>query len=609
MFFNNIIYFIIVLLIFNTSYPDPSQEHSLIYALLMHAVGWIVFGGYCRLGFRRLLLGLEEGNRGDRPKSGEYQSLTLRLSLLAIFLFALDVYVFQLKYWLQVIPGSQKLTILQGIFALGLFFFYLSTLWYFAWAAYRQIFRARVSRHAFIASNLKLNLPILFPWLILTFFYDLISISPWSGLEDFLNSASGQVLFFVVFLTMLMIFMPRFIQYGWGCKPFEMSDRVAELEAFLRGRDFRYREILRWPIFEGRMMTAGIMGIVPRYRYILITDALMEILTVEELKAVMAHEMGHAKYLHMLFYLLFILGYMVLSVGLFDSDLYFLLGTYVLGTFLEEVTSPNLFYLLVSFPILVTMIIYFRFVMGFFMRQFERQADLYSAVVMESPAPTIRSLEKIAFLSGKSRAVPSWHHFSVKERVDCLRQTIENPGLVRRHNRFVAFCFTVYLICIFGGGYLLNFSPMRQNIAFRVVGEMAQRQLKKEPDNILIYESLAMFYHNVENFEKAVDTYERLLAIKPNHAIALNNLAWILVTSPEEEFRDKERALILAKEAVALERTSIYLDTLAEAYYANGLLDEAVENIEEAISLGGENREYYEGQLRRFKESFEIRER
>jgi len=66
------------------------------------------------------------------------------------------------------------------------------------------------------------------------------------------------------------------------------------------------------------MMTAGIMGIVPRYRYILVTDSLLETLSLEELKAVLAHEMGHAKYRHLLFYILFFVGYMVLSFGLSD---------------------------------------------------------------------------------------------------------------------------------------------------------------------------------------------------------------------------------------------------------------------------------------------------
>lgn len=60
------------------------------------------------------------------------------------------------------------------------------------------------------------------------------------------------------------------------------------------------------------------MGLVPRFRYILITDSLLEVLSVEEPKAVMGHEIGHIHYKHLLFYILFVLGYMAISFGLFD---------------------------------------------------------------------------------------------------------------------------------------------------------------------------------------------------------------------------------------------------------------------------------------------------
>ena len=162
--FNNIIYFIIVLLIFNLSYPDSRQENSLSYTLVMLFLSWLIFAGYCRLGFQRLLarFNWEEDETGGLP--GEYQRLVLRLSILAILLFALDVYIFYIKYWLQILPGVRLFSVLQVVLALMLFIFYLGTIWYFSYPAYTAAFRARISRRAFIISNFKLNLPILFPW-------------------------------------------------------------------------------------------------------------------------------------------------------------------------------------------------------------------------------------------------------------------------------------------------------------------------------------------------------------------------------------------------------------------------------------------------------------
>ncbi len=423
--------------------------------------------------------------------------------------------------------------------------------------------------------------------------------------RDFLGRIEGQIIFFAFFLTILMIFMPPFIQNWWGCRPFDPSDRINELKEFLNKMGFRYRDLMRWPIFEGRMMTAGIMGVMPRYRYILITDSLMEILSVEELKAVMAHEVGHAKYRHLYFYVIFFLGFIAISFGSFEifSGLLALIPS--LMGFLERIRAqaPDLFDLIRSIPILLMIIIYFRFLLGFFMRNFERQADLYSAVTMGSPAATISSLEKIALLSGKIRDLPSWHHFSIKERVDYLWRFLKDPGLINRHNRKIGLSFAIYLLCVVGLAYYLNFTPVIQDLQYKLISNVLQRQVSEDPDNIVLLRDLAMAYHEMGKYPEAIEAYERVLLLDGEQAVVLNNLAWLLVTVPDEGLRDPKRALVLAEKAVALEKSPGFLDTLAEAYYANGSVQKAIETIKEAISLEKGDDEYYKKQLEKFSSS------
>jgi Zn-dependent protease with chaperone function len=435
--------------------------------------------------------------------------------------------------------------------------------------------------------------------------YDLLSLIPWRGFEVFLNSQGGQILFFAGFLGILTVFMPALIQYWWECRPFGPSEKAGELVAFLKEKAFSYRSLLRWPIFEGRMLTAGIMGLVPRYRYILVTDALMEALSVEELKAVLAHEMGHAKHRHLVFYVVFLVGYVVLSSGIVDLSFQFLVVQPFFVRILEtgESQGANLFYFVLSLPLLVSMIVYFRYVMGFFMRHFERQADLYSAGVMGGPRETISSLEKIAFLSGKIRDLPSWHHFSIRERVDCLMRSLGEPNLHRRHSRFVALCFALYLIGMGALGYLAHFSDAKELVTLSLLEGPLQEKALQEPGNIGLHQTLAMVYQRTGKLKEAMDVYEHILRLDPGQAVALNNLAWLLLTVPDEKLRDRRRALELAEKAVALERSPVFLDTLAEAYYANGRTEEAVRAIEEAISLATENVAYYKDQLRKFKGS------
>ena len=600
--FNNIIYFIVVLLIFNINYPDSVPESSLLFSIIMLALSWMVFGGYCGKVFQTLVKRLDQGEGDDGHMATQYQRLVFRLSVLAILLFAMAVYFLNLKYWLQMVPGFERFSVLQGALALALFLFYLGTIWHFAYPAYEAIFRPGITRRSFVRSNLRFNLPILFPWFILTFIYDLLALSPWSGPKGILSGVGGQVIFFSTFLTLLMIFMPWFIQHWWGCKPLSPSEKGRQLEGFLRDKGFKYRHLLKWPIFEGRLMTAGIMGIVPRYRYILITDSLLEMLSLEELKAVMCHEMGHAKYRHLLFYLFFFVGFMVLSFGMFDLFFYLFYAHPFFARLISgaDTHANNFFYLLLSIPMLMTLVVYFRYVMGFFMRNFERQADLYSAVAMGTPQHTISSLEKIALLSGKSRALPSWHHFSIKERVDYLWRALRNPGLIKRHNRFVATSFLIYLITLAGLGYFLNFSSVKQHMTFTIIENVLNERLLEEPENMALYQDLAVIYQNMGKYREAKEAYEKIIDLDPNQAVSLNNLAWLLVTASHEGLRDERRGLDLAKRAVALERSPVFLDTLAEAYYVNGSIQDAIKTIEEAITLATRNRAYYEKQLRKF---------
>jgi len=600
--FNNIIYFIIVLLIYNISVPPARIDTPLVYTVFMVLSSWALFAIYCKWAFGRLLRQGQQENPGDLSFSRAYQSQVLRLSVFAILLYALAVYLFNLKFWIGSIPGLKHFSVIQGLFGISLFIGYLVTIWYYAYPAYRFAFQTVVSRKSFIFSNLKLNLPILFPWVVLTLIYDLLGLTPLSRPEGLLNKPHGQVVFFGTFLVVLVIFMPRFVQSWWGCRSLGPSEKARELRGFLASVGFRYRDILRWPIFEGRMMTAGIMGIVPRYRYILVTDTLMEMLSVEELKAVVAHEVGHGKYRHMLFYVFFFMGFMVLFSGLFDI-FYAFFATQPLFQDLFTKGTPettNLFYIAVSLPLLFAMFLYFRYVMGFFMRHFERQADLHSAVLMGAPGHTISSLEKIALLSGKIRDLPSWHHFSIGQRVDFLRRLQKDPHLVRRHNRFLVVSFTLYMAAMIGLGYFLNFSPTKESITYHLVLKGLKQQLAEDPDNVSLHQNLAMVYHQMGKYGEAIKAYEKALTLDENQPVVLNNLAWLLVTAPDRHLRDEKQALVLARKAVRMNRSPVFLDTLAEAYYANGFPEEALKAIDEAITLAQEGIEYYRKQREKF---------
>jgi tetratricopeptide (TPR) repeat protein len=149
-------------------------------------------------------------------------------------------------------------------------------------------------------------------------------------------------------------------------------------------------------------------------------------------------------------------------------------------------------------------------------------------------------------------------------------------------------------------GYFLNFSPVKDRLFNEWEEEAVTEHLVKNPNDVLLLQRLAMFTHKRGDLRETINLYERVLSLDENQPIALNNLAWILVTADDVDLRDKKRALALAQRDVALERSPVFLDTLAEALYANGFAQKAVEIIKEAIALARDNVEYYKRQLLKF---------
>ena len=487
--FNNIIYFIIVLLVFTTGQSERDQAESFIYSLSMIFLCWFILVLYCKTGFRRIVSLYEKGSGSGYASI--YNRLVLRLSLASIFIFSLDVYAFNLNYWIARIPAAGSVYILQSMLAVILFTLYLSTIWYFAHPAYNIVFNTDLRKKSFILWNIRLNLPVVFPWLLLSIGIDFVSLSPWPEFNSFLEQPAGQVLFFGIFLAIAIIFLPVLIQFFWGCRPIEDSIKSESIRNFLKDLGFKYRKLVNWPLLGGKMMTAGIMGIIPRFRYILVTESLMDILTHPELNAVMAHEAGHAKYNHQLLLSMLFLGYFILSIGFFDPEFYFTLVGYLLFQIPGDFLSGDLYLVLFAVPMLLSLIFYFRFIMGFFMRHFERQADTYAALTIGDPSPIISSLEKIALLSGRIRDLPSWHHFSIRQRVEFLEKSFRDPAMITSHRRLLLKSFLLYLSAIISLSYFLFMTPVKEHISEELYGRFITEQMEKNPVKaVKIYEKM-----------------------------------------------------------------------------------------------------------------------
>ena len=98
---------------------------------------------------------------------------------------------------------------------------------------------------------------------------------------------------------------------------------------------------------------------------------------------------------------------------------------------------------------------------------------------------------------------------------------------------------------------------------------------------------LGMALGQLGRTREAVAQYREALRLNPDLAGALNNLAWNLATSPDDELRNGAEAVRLAERACELTHYGepLFLGTLAAAYAEAGRFPEAVTTAEKAERL------------------------
>jgi Zn-dependent protease with chaperone function len=602
--FANFIYFIVVLLIYAT-YQPAAETHfplfdTLIYFISLH----LLFAYVCWVLFRSLRLRI--GKVADASLDHGFNTLLTRLSILAIVLFAVDIYGLTLPAFLAPLTIFSKMPTLTALLFLTLFVSSLAVVWACAYDAYRQFYGSNVSRSVYVWSQISFSIPVLLPWLILSGVTDLIGALPFPRLQKLLATTEGSVGYFLFFLIVVAVIGPAMIQKFWRCRPMEAGWLRERIESLCRRADLRYNNILYWPIFGGRMITAGVMGLVRQFRYILVTQALLRQLNPDEIDAVIAHEIGHIKRYHLVFYLVFFAGFMLITYATYDLIVFAVIYAEPMFEFFTRfgfnpVTLTSIF---LSVSMVFIFLVYFRFLFGYFMRNFERQADGYVYALFDSARPLITTLSKIAFTSGQSPDRPNWHHYSITERIGYLTDCEADRSTISRHDRKVRKSIALYvvgLVLVGTVGYSLNFGDTGRQLSTHFFEKIILREIEKHPLNPNLYKTLGDLYYESGNYDGVKRAYETSLELNPRNPHVLNNLAWLYATATDQRLRRPERALTLAKAAVAIIQESHILDTLAEAYFVNGLYAEALDAALEAQRLAQDNHTYYQEQVERFR--------
>jgi tetratricopeptide (TPR) repeat protein len=128
--------------------------------------------------------------------------------------------------------------------------------------------------------------------------------------------------------------------------------------------------------------------------------------------------------------------------------------------------------------------------------------------------------------------------------------------------------------------YLMNEQPLEAIEEYNGV-------LESDADNFLALRSRGDAYLNVGDHKTALVDFERALTLEADDSSLLNNLAWVLATSPDDDVRDGQRAIELATKACEITeyKAPHILSTLAAAYAETGNFETAREWSQKAVDF------------------------
>lgn len=346
---------------------------------------------------------------------------------------------------------------------------------------------------SYIVNKARYNLYILLAWIPFAFLAD------WLG--EFIVIL--PVLFFVAAWA-----FPILLARVWGCRLLPAGDAREAVKRMEEKAGVGFSRVYLWEPGGGTVQNAAAVGVLPPFRYLFLTPALIRGMNREELEAVILHELGHVKKKHLIFYLFTSLAGINAAV--------------IAGFLLPA--SPAERFIITS----VCVLCYFRFVFGWLSRNMERQADLFALEKSGSARGLANALEKLGIAAGNIRLASSWHHLGIAERVDFLRRAERRPALASSHNIGVS--------QLMAAGYLTSIAVIAA-IVWMAYGEYSALKPSPPPDRDV-----------VEREERV--HWRRALRLMPDNPAVRLELAHSLARSPEfrgEAAAQAEQALRLAE--------------------------------------------------------------
>lgn len=285
----------------------------------------------------------------------------------------------------------------------------------------------------------------------------------WPGWEE--NALASPIE--IVLLGSLILFAaPLFIRFAWPTRRLPEGPLRSRLERVAARAGFRFTDVLIWDTGNS-VLNACVTGILPGFRYVLLTDSLVETMTPLEIAAVFGHEIGHIAHRHLLFFGFFFAGSLGIVTLVAEGVVRAAQAVPELS-WLPQTTWSSARELVQEGAVLAFAGLYFWLIFGHLSRRFERQADVFGSKLVScdqadcpphadtdlvstgqarSPRlPLCRqglrtfadALSIVAQCNGMELKRPSWRHGSIASRIGFLEQLERDLDSEPRFQREVA---------------------------------------------------------------------------------------------------------------------------------------------------------------------------
>ncbi len=121
------------------------------------------------------------------------------------------------------------------------------------------------------------------------------------------NNPLAQPVEIAVLGSMVLAAAPFFVRMAWPTRSLPAGPLRRRLERIAQRLGFRFTDVLVWDT-GFLMVNACVTGLLPGYRYVLLSDALIESLSPLEVAAVFGHEIGHVAHRHLAYFAFFFVG-------------------------------------------------------------------------------------------------------------------------------------------------------------------------------------------------------------------------------------------------------------------------------------------------------------